>query len=104
MPGPGLALWWGPIRSWKAPAYFYTRLGDLKIEMLAAAAKDARTRAENILRSAGNATIGKLVVADMGVININPANVSQTSWEGNNDTSALDKDIIAIVHVTYGLR
>ena len=85
----------------EAPSYFYTRLGDLKVEMLAAAAKDARTRAENILHSAGNATIGKLVVADMGVININPANVTRTSEEGNNDTTSLEKDIITIVHAEF---
>ena len=84
-----------------APSYFYTRLGDLKVEMLAAAAKDARTRAENILRSAGNAAVGKLIVADMGIININPANVTRTSEEGNNDTSALEKDIITIVHAEF---
>jgi hypothetical protein len=87
-----------------APAYFYTKLGDLKIEMLSAASKDARTRAENMLKSAGGATISSLRDADMGVINVNPANSSETSWEGNNDTSSLEKDIIAIVHVTYGLR
>ena len=86
------------------PAYYYTKLGDLKVEMLSEASRDARTRAENMLKAAGGATLGSLKDADMGVININPANVSQTSWEGNNDTSALDKDIIAIVHVTYGLR
>ena len=85
----------------EAPDYFYTRLGDLKVEMLAAAAKDARNRAENILRSAGNASIGKLVIADMGVININPANVTKTSEEGNNDTSSLEKDIITIVHAEF---
>jgi len=83
------------------PDYFYTKLGDLKVEMLAAAAKDARTRAENILRSAGNAAVGKLIVADMGVININPANVTKTSSEGNNDTSSLEKDIITIVHAEF---
>src|SRR5690606_29182916 len=33
------------------PSYFYTRLGELKVEMLAAAGKDARARADNILRS-----------------------------------------------------
>ena len=91
----------GVVVNSQAPAYFYTRLGDLKVEMLAVAAKDARTRAENILRSAGNATIGKLVVADMGVININPANVTKTSEEGNNDTTALEKDIITIVHAEF---
>lgn len=85
----------------EAPAYFYTKLGDLKVEMLAAAAKDARTRAENILRSAGNASLGKLVVADMGIININPANITATSEEGNNDTASLEKDIITIVHAEF---
>jgi uncharacterized protein len=87
-----------------APQYFYTKLGDLKIEMLSEASKDARTRAENMLKSAGGATLSSLRDADMGVINVNPSNSSETSWEGNNDTSTLDKDVIAIVHITYGLR
>jgi len=86
------------------PSYFYTKLGDLKVEMLAAAAEDARTRAKNILKSAGDATIGKLVVADMGVININPANVTRTSEEGNNDTTSLEKDIITIVHASFEVK
>ena len=86
------------------PSYFYTKLGDLKVEMLAAAALDARTRAQNILKSAGNAAVGKLVVADMGIININPANVTRTSEEGNNDTSSLEKDIITIVHAEFEVK
>ncbi len=85
------------------PAYFYTKLGDVKIEMLAEASKDARTRAENIIASAGGAQLGKLRVADMGVINVNPANSTQGSWDGNNDTSSLEKDIITIVHATFEL-
>ena len=84
-----------------APHYFYTRLGELKVEMLAAAGRDARARAENIVKSAGGAALGKLIVADMGIININPANSSQTSEEGNNDTTALEKDIITIVHAEF---
>jgi hypothetical protein len=87
-----------------APSYYYTKLGELKIEMLAEAAKDARTRAENMVKSAGGATLAGLRVADMGIINVNPANSSATSAQGNNDTTALDKDIITIVHVTYELK
>jgi uncharacterized protein len=86
------------------PAYYYTKLGELKVEMLAAAAHDARTRAENIVKSAGGASIGDLVDADMGVININPANASTTSWEGNNDTTSLEKDILTIVHTKFALK
>ena len=87
-----------------SPSYYYTKLGDLKVEMLAAAAKDARTRAKNILESAGDAKVGKLVVADMGIININPANVTRTSEEGNNDTTSLEKDIITIVHAEFEVK
>ena len=72
--------------------------------LLAEAAKDARTRAENMVHSAGGATIHNLRSADMGIININPANSSDTSAEGNNDTTSLEKDIITIVHVSYELR
>ncbi len=84
-----------------SPSYYYTRLGELKLEMLAEAAKDARGRAENILSSAGNTSVGKLVYADMGIININAANSTGTSNEGNNDTTSREKDIITIVHAEY---
>ena len=86
------------------PSYYYTRLGELKLEMLAEAAKDARARAENILQSAGNTSVGKLVYADMGIININAANSTETSNEGNNDTSSRDKDIITIVHAEFEVK
>jgi len=90
-----------PVTS-TAPRYFYTRLGELKVEMLAQAARDARTRADAVVAQTG-AALGKLRSADMGVINVNPANSTETSWQGNNDTSSLEKDIVAIVHVTFGL-
>lgn len=85
------------------PAYHYTKLGDLKIEMLAAASEDARLRAEHIIEAAGG-ELGDLVGADMGVININPPNSRSSSWDGNNDTSTLEKDIITVVHATFELQ
>ena len=94
----GLAL------SSEQPTYFYTRLADLKIEMLAEASKDARTRAEQMVAAAGGGSIGKLTSADMGVINVNPANSTATNWQGNNDTTTLEKDILTIVHITFELR
>jgi uncharacterized protein len=89
-----------PIAS-SPPDYYYTKLGELKIRMLAEAAKDARMRAEQMLSAAGNVSIGELRRADMGVINVNQPNSTATSWEGNNDTTTLEKDIIAIVHCTF---
>jgi hypothetical protein len=93
----------GVVITSAAPRYFYTRLSELKVAMLAAAGKDARARADNILSSTGGASIKKLRGADMGIININPANSTQTSNEGTNDTSAFEKDIITIVHAEFEL-
>jgi uncharacterized protein len=88
----------------EAPEYFYTRLGEVKVEQLAAAGKDARARAENILRNTGGAGIKRLLDANMGIININPANSTETSHEGNNDRTSLEKDIITIVHAHFELQ
>lgn len=85
------------------PQYHYTKLGDLKIEMLAEAAKDAHARASNIIEAAGG-ELGELTGADMGVININPPNSRSSSWDGNNDTSTVEKDIITVVHATFELE
>lgn len=87
-----------------APSYFYTRLGELKVEMLAAAGRDVRARAENILESTGGAKIKKLLDASMGIININPANSTETSHEGNNDRTSYEKDIITIVRGEFELE
>lgn len=91
-----------PVASQPA-LYHYTKLGELKVDMLSRAAEDAHLRAEKIVHAAGGDKLGKLWGADMGIININPANSSETSWEGNNDKTSFEKDIIAIVHLTFEL-
>ena len=45
-------------------------------------------RADNILKNTGGAGIKRLLDTSMGIININPANSTETSHEGNNDTSS----------------
>jgi hypothetical protein len=83
--------------------FIYTRAGDAKVEMMAEATKDARARAEQIAEQGGR-MIKELRNAKMGVVQINPLYSSNTSWEGNNDTSALDKTIIATVTTTFAMR
>jgi hypothetical protein len=87
----------------EAPEYVYTKLGDLKIQMLAEAAKDSRVRADQIATSTGS-HIGPLRQARMGVIQINPPDSTETSNEGNNDTSSIEKDIITVVGATFALE
>lgn len=91
-----------PVSS-RPPLYHYTKLGEVKIDMLARASENARVRAQRIVEAGGGGELGALWAADMGVININPANSTATSWEGNNDKSSYEKDIITIVHLTFEL-
>jgi hypothetical protein len=85
-----------------APLYLYTKLADLKIQMLADAANDARVRADQIASKTG-AKIARLGSAKMGVMQVNAANQSEVSGSGVNDTSSLEKDVLAIVTATFGI-
>jgi hypothetical protein len=83
--------------------FIYTKAGEAKVEMMAEATKDARARANQIAENGGR-TIRGLREARMGVIQINPLHSTATSWEGNNDTTALEKTITATVSASFSLR
>jgi hypothetical protein len=86
-----------------APQYMYTKIADLKVNMLAEATKDARKRAEMIAENAGN-KLGDLKYADMGVIQITPLYSNDVSDYGMNDTYSLEKEITAIVHCEFEIN
>lgn len=85
------------------PEYHYTQIGTLKVEMLSEAAKDAKARAQQIASSTGS-TIGTVRSAKMGVLQITPADSNDVSGEGMNDTSSLDKDITAVVNISFAVE
>lgn len=87
----------------EAPLYIYTNLAALKIQMLAEASRDARLRAEQIAGNTG-ATLGGLLTARMGVLQINPAFSTEVSAEGNNDKTTLDKDVLGVVTASFALK
>ena len=85
------------------PKYSYTKIGDLKIEMLGEAAKDAKTRAEQIASSTGN-RIGTVRSAKMGVMQITAADSTEVSDYGINDTTTIEKDITAVVNISFAVE
>jgi len=85
------------------PEYFYTRLSDLKVQMLAEATENAKLRAESMARSTGN-KIGFMRSAKMGVFQITPINSYKVSWYGNNDTSSFEKKVTAVVNVAFSIE
>jgi len=83
------------------PQYYYTKLADLKIEMIAQATGDARQRAEKIAENAGS-SVGRLKNADMGVFQIVAQNSSEDfSWGGSFNTSAKRKTATITVKLDY---
>lgn len=93
----------GVVFESQAPQYFYTKLNDLKINMLAEATKDAKQRAEKMASATGS-KIGSLRSAKMGVFQITPVNSNEISDYGVNDTFAIDKEITAVVNVEFSIQ
>lgn len=86
-----------------APQYFYQKLDQLKIEMLGEAAKDAKNRANELANNC-DAKTGNLKSAQQGVFQITPAYSTNLSDYGENDTSAIEKSIKAVVTMEFGLK
>ena len=86
-----------------APEYFYTKLDELKIEMLAKATENAKQRAESMVKATGN-KIGFMRNARMGVFQITPVTSTDVSDWGMNDTTSLDKKVMAVVNATFAIE
>ena len=85
------------------PQYVYTKLSDVKQEMLAEATKDAKARAQKIASSVGS-EIGGVRSARMGVLQITPADSNDVSDSGMSDTTSVEKDITSVVSVTFAVH
>lgn len=86
-------------------SYYYTKLSDLKIEMLAEATENARNRAETIAKSAGS-RLGGLQTANMGVFQITAPNSSDEnySWGGTFNTTSKKKRASINMRLTYYVK
>lgn len=87
-----------------APEYYYTKMAELKLEMIAEATKDAKARAEKIAENAG-AKLGKLKKSDMGVFQIIAQNSSEDfSWGGSFNTSSKKKEANITMKLVYQIK
>lgn len=86
-----------------APEYLYTKLAELRIQMMGEATQDARARADVIAKAAG-AAVGNVRSANTGVVQITPRFSTEVSDYGMNDVTSIDKDITTVVKVTFALK
>ena len=82
------------------PQYYYTKLDDIKIEILGEATKNARMRAAQIAGNSG-AEIGPVVWARQGVLQITAPYSMDISDSGQYDTSSIEKFVKSVVTIEY---
>ena len=93
----------GVVFSTQSLEYYYTKLPDLRVKLLAAATKDAQLRAEQIAAGTGE-KLGHLMSENTGVIQVTPVNSTQISDAGTYDTSTIEKQITAVVRAQFNLN
>jgi uncharacterized protein len=83
------------------PAYYYSKLSELKIDLLAKASADGHTRAETISKNSGN-SLGALKKANMGVFQIVGQNSNEDySYGGAFNTSSKFKTATITIKMEF---
>ncbi|GCD78722.1 SIMPL domain-containing protein [Thermaurantimonas aggregans] len=87
-----------------SPQYFYTKLAELKLEMIEAATQDAYTRAKKIAENSGS-KVYKLKKASMGVFQIVAQNSAEDfTWGGAFNTDSRKKTASITVKLEYLIK
>ncbi len=86
------------------PSYYYTKLDEIKLAVIAEATKNARLRAESIAKNA-KGDLGSLKNATLGVFQITAQNSDESlSWGGNFNTGSKKKTATTTVRLSYSLN
>jgi len=93
----------GVIFSTQSVEYYYSKLPDLRVQMLGDAVKDAKVRAEEIAKSSGR-SVGALKSAGMGVVQLLPVNSVEVSDYGAYDTTQIQKEAMVTVKASFTLK
>jgi hypothetical protein len=88
-----------------SPEYYYTKLDELKLDLIAKSAENTKIRAETIVKESGS-EISKLRSANLGVFQITPENSSTDSYsyEGTYDVSSKNKTAFITTRLEYLLK
>ena len=86
------------------PKYYYTQLGELKIEMIEAASQDGQLRARTAVQGGGG-ELGDLLETSIGVFQILGTNSDESfSWGGTLNTSSKLKTAFVNVKQCYAIE
>jgi len=83
--------------------YYYSKLPEVRVELLSDAVADAKARAQK-LAEAGGKKIGTLKSASSGVVQVLSPNSIDVSDYGMYNTSTIDKEIMITVKASFEIR
>jgi len=83
--------------------YYVSNLDDIKVKTIADASKNAKERAKSLVKGT-NGRIGVMTSAKVGVFQIVPVDSTEVSDYGINDTTSIDKKVIATVTATFTVK
>ena len=81
----------------------YSKLDEMRVNLLSAAIADAKDRAEAIAQNTGR-SVGPLRNATGGVVQVLSKDSVDVSDSGSYDTSSMNKDVMVTARVTFGLK
>jgi len=87
----------------RTTSYSYSKLADLKVDLLKNATTDAKNRAAAMLKSTHN-RVANIQSVKMGVFQITPVDSTEVSDMGINDTSTIEKKITAVANVVFQVK
>jgi uncharacterized protein len=86
------------------PQYYYTKMSELKIELLAKASEDGKTRAQTIATNSGS-KLGPLQKANMGVFQITGQNSNEDySYGGTFNTRSRHKTASITMRMEFSIK
>lgn len=83
--------------------YYYSKLAELRVSLLADAVKDAKARASKIAE-AGGQKVGSLKAASSGVVQVVSPNSLDVADYGTYDTSQINKEVMVTVKASFTLK
>ena len=92
----------GVLFSTQGLEYTYSKLAELRIELLKDAVKDARLRASSIAESDGE-SVGSLKSASIGVVQVLSPNSTAVDDYGAYDTGSIEKEVMVTVRGSFQL-
>jgi hypothetical protein len=93
----GIAVSAGPLQ------YISTELTKAKLDALQKATEEAHRRAEILVHGLGG-KLGRMRSSSQGVYQVTPRDSTEVSDYGINDTSSREKDVNAVVSVTFAVN